>query len=293
MNNLNTTSRTNTPRASRPSPIINLLAPALGEVYYHEMLKGVGEALHDSGCSLLLSTNNSPALSGRAAWEQEQVARLNGGGVDGCLIIGPATACFTGAERIVVIDPHIEGVAVPAVVAANHGGALQVMDYLIGLGHRRIGFIGGSDHAHSAIRRFQGYKDGLASAGLRYDPALVAAGDFTVQRGQAAAQALLALPERPTAIFAANDLMAFGVMVAARDLGLRIPQDLSVIGFDNIPETMLVSPRLTTVDQSIREMGVLGAQLLIRLIQGERPEQLRCTTPTRLIVRDSCQAIDG
>ncbi|HYF65732.1 MAG TPA: substrate-binding domain-containing protein, partial [Herpetosiphonaceae bacterium] len=184
------TSRNRTPAANRPGPLINLLAPALGEVYYHEMIKGIGEALHESGCRLLLSTNSSPPGQ-RVAWEREQVALLKGGAVDGCLIITPATASFPDNDRIVVIDPHVEGGALPAVVAANRAGALMAMEYLIGLGHRRIGFIGGAERAHSAVRRFEGYRDGLAAAGIAFDPALVRAGDFTAERGQAAALELL------------------------------------------------------------------------------------------------------
>ena len=166
------TSRNRTPVASRPGPLINLLAPELGEVYYHEMIKGIGEALHDSGCRLLLSTNSSPTQGQRVAWEQEQVALLKGGAVDGCLIITPTTASFPSNERIVVIDPHSDGGTIPSVVAANHAGALLAMEYLTGLGHRRIGFIGGSERTHSAVRRFEGYRDGLAAAGIAYDSEL-------------------------------------------------------------------------------------------------------------------------
>jgi LacI family transcriptional regulator len=180
---------------------------------------------------------------------------------------------------------------VPSVIATNRAGALDAMEYLLSLGHRRIGFIGGRPDTKSAIRRLEGYKDSLASAGIAYDPALVEDGDYTRERGLEAARTLLNRPDRPTAIFAANDKTAMGVMDAAQELGLRIPHDLSVIGFDNIPEAMQVTPKLTTVDQSIQEMGTLATRLLISLLRGETPEQTIVKIATNLIIRESCQAI--
>ncbi|HEY1016315.1 MAG TPA: LacI family DNA-binding transcriptional regulator [Herpetosiphonaceae bacterium] len=274
---------------SRATHVIGLLVPELIEVYYHEVLKGVGSAIRNSGYDLLIYTSGSPSMNRRASWEQEHVALLSGGLTDGCLIVTPSAPTFPNSSmRIVVVDPHGEGANVPSVVATNRDGALQAMDYLTGLGHRRIGFIGGYPESRSSIRRHEGYKDGLASVGVAYDPALVRPGDFTMGRGREAALELLALPERPTALFAANDLTAFGAMEAARELGLRVPEDVSVVGFDNIPEAMQSSPRLTTVDQSIREMGVLGTRLLLDILQGQEPAEQLVKIPTRLIVRESC-----
>jgi LacI family transcriptional regulator len=167
------------------------------------------------------------------------------------------------------------------------------MKYLTGLGHRRIGFISGRADALSAIRRFEGYKEGLSAAQIPYDPTLVQEGDYTRQRGQVAARLLLEKPSRPTAIFAANDAMALGVMDVASTLGIRVPQDLSVVGFDDLPEAAQVSPRLTTVDQSIQEMGAMAIKLLIGLIEGKELECTLCKVPTRLIIRESCQAVSS
>jgi LacI family transcriptional regulator len=164
------------------------------------------------------------------------------------------------------------------------------MKYLAGLGHRRIGFIGGRSETLSANRRFEGYKDGLELAGLAFDPALVQGGDYTREGGQAAARQLLGRPDRPTAIFAANDQSAFGVMDIAQELGIDIPQALSVVGFDNIPEAAQATPRLTTVDQSLQEMGRLAVKLLLGMLRGEVPEEKLLKVSTSLVIRDSCQA---
>jgi LacI family transcriptional regulator len=256
-----------------------------------EVIKGVGAAIRESEYDLMIYTSGGPPLSRRAAWEQEHVALLSSGLTDGCIVVTPSTLTFPDAARIVVIDPQGDGANVPSVVARNRVGALAVMEYLIGLGHRRIGFIGGRLDSLSAIRRLAGYQDGLAAAGIASDPALIQDGDYTRERGQAAARQLLGRPDRPTAIFAANDLSALGVMDVAQELGLSIPQDLSLVGFDNIPEAVLATPRLTTVDQSIQEMGKLATKLLISMLRGEAPEQHLIRVPTHLIMRDSCQML--
>jgi len=275
---------------SRTTKVIGLILPEVTEPFDLEIIKGTGAAIRDSEYDLLIYTSGGSPLSRRASWEIEQVALLSGGLTDGCIVVTPSAPTFPGAARIVVIDPLGDGASVPSVIARNRAGALDAMAYLTGLGHRRIGFISGRSDALSGMRRFDGYRDGLQIAGIPYDPDLVGQSDFTHEGGQAAARQLLGRAERPTAIFAANDESALGVMDVAQELGIRIPQDLSLVGFDNIPETTLVTPKLTTVDQSIQEMGTLATKLLIGILRGEAPEQQLVKVPTRLIIRDSCQA---
>ena len=275
---------------SRTTHVIGLLVPDVIDVYYQEIIKGVGEAIRTSTYDLMIYTSQRPVLNHNPSWEQEHVALLSGGLTDGCIVVTPSAPTFPNTARIVVIDPDGDGANVPSVVATNRAGALAVMEYLIGLGHRRIGFIGGRPGTVSASRRFAGYKDGLAEAGIPYDPDLVQSGDYTRGRGQEAARQLLGRPDRPTAIFAANDNTAMGVMDVAQELGLRIPQDVSVVGFDNLPEAAQVTPKLTTVDQSIQEMATLATKLLIGILRGEAPDQTVHKIPTRLIIRESCQA---
>jgi LacI family transcriptional regulator len=138
------------------------------------------------------------------------------------------------------------------------------------------------------VQRLQGYTDGLHQANLPMDPDLVQAGDYSRPTGFLCAQKLVSLPKPPTAIFAANDQSAFGVLDAVHQAGLRVPDDLSVVGFDNNPESAYITPPLTTVDQSIAQMGDLATRLLIRLISEGELENRTYTTPTRLVVRESC-----
>jgi LacI family transcriptional regulator len=219
------------------------------------------------------------------------VALLNNSITDGVVIVTPSATDFPTAAPVVAVDPNTESPDIPAVIATNHAGALSAMEHLIGLGHRRIGFIGGRSDLQSAIRRRQGYEDGLRRAGLPVDADLIQDGDFTAAMAGLCARRLLNLPDPPTAIFAANDQSAFGVISAARELGIRIPDDLSVVGFDNIPEAAYSQPALTTVDQFVAEMGYAAIQLLMNLIQGNPQENDLITIPTQLVIRDSCRAI--
>jgi LacI family transcriptional regulator len=171
------------------------------------------------------------------------------------------------------------------------------MNYLTGLGHRRIGHIAGEMKLVSAHQRLQGYKDGLAAAGIPLNEELIEMGDYTTETAVTCAHRLLSRPNRPTAIFAANDMTAMGVYQAANELGLQIPEDLSVIGFDNLREAAYLSPPLTTIDQFIEKMGTLATEMLSMLVKGEAlpinpaEEGHLYKIPTQLVIRDSCAAV--
>jgi len=199
----------------------------------------------------------------------------------------------------VIIDPNDESPGYPAIIATNQEGALGAMSYLTDLGHRRIGHIAGEMKLISANQRLQGYKDGLAAAGIPLNEDLIEMGDYTTETAVICARKLLSLPERPTAIFAANDVSAIGVYQAARELGLQIPGDLSVIGFDNLREADHMNPPLTTIDQSLEKMGIIATEMLVGLVKGESlpinpaEEGNLFKIPTQLVIRDSCAPVPG
>src|SRR5262245_26720112 len=176
---------------SRTTNVIGLVMPDVTDAFNLEVIRGVGTTIRDSGYDLLVYTSGSPGLNKPASWEQEHVALLGNGLTDGCIVVTPVAPTFPDTSRIVVVDPNGNGASVPSVIATNHVGAMDVMRYLIGIGHRRIGFITGRYDTQSAARRFEGYKDSLAEAGIPYDPELVQDGDYTRERGQAAARLLL------------------------------------------------------------------------------------------------------
>jgi LacI family transcriptional regulator len=161
------------------------------------------------------------------------------------------------------------------------------------LGHRRIGFIGGRPDLQSAQERMQGYETALSQADIALDPDVITTGDFSRAAGYGCAQRLLSLPTPPTAIFAANDESAIGAIEAAQAAGRRVPEDVSVIGFDNIPEAAYCHPALTTIDQFIDKMGYVATEMLVALIQGKALEGDGYKMPTQLVVRDSCRAVAG
>jgi DNA-binding LacI/PurR family transcriptional regulator len=171
--------------------------------------------------------------------------------------------------------------------ATNWAGGRSAARHLIRLGHRRIAMISGPDQVLFFRARFDGYRSALEGAGLPVDPALVVPAEMTQEDGHAAARRLLALPDRPTAIFAGNDLVAFGVYQAAREIGLRIPGDLSVVGFDDLPVTALMDPPLTTVHQPLAEMAVAATEMALALGRGERLAQVGVELATSLTVRES------
>lgn len=274
---------------SRKTNTIGLTVRTLSDPFTIEVIKGIDQAINDFGYDLIIYTSGNHTKDSEAAGEWDYIARLNGTLTDGIIITTPTTTHLPSAFPLVTIDPHIQNENLPSVITTNRDGALAVMEYLISLGHRRIGFIGGRSDLQSAIRRQQGYEDGLRRAGFSVIPELIQAGDYTRKTGYDCAQKLLSLPDPPTAIFAANDQSAIGAMEAAREAGLRVPADLSIVGFDNIPQTPYTTPPLTTVDQSIDEMGYVATKMLIELIQGKPLENRLHKIPTRLIIRDSCQ----
>lgn len=177
------------------------------------------------------------------------------------------------------------------VVTNDSRGAAEAARHLAELGHRRIAFISGPDTFRSSHERGRGFREGLAEHGLALDDALVRQGAYTFESGAEAAQSLLAMPNPPTAIFAGNDEMAIGVMKAARDAGLDVPRDLSIVGFDDLPMASRVWPNLTTVRLPIRDMGRMAAEKLTASLRGLDPATLvQPEVDPSLIVRESTAA---
>ncbi len=275
---------------SRRINVIGILVVDLGNPFSLELFKGIGRAIHGTEYDLIVYSSGRIAATAEQGWERRHLSRLDGSIIDGVLVVTPTTNDLVSTSPLVAIDPHEDNVF-PAVISTNREGAMMAMEYLIGLGHQRIGYITGRHGLESSNRRHQGYVDALQRAGLPVDAELIQPGDYTREMGFHCAQRLFNLPEPPTAIFAANDQSALGVVDAASEAGLRIPDDLSVVGFDNIPEVTCSLPGLTTVDQSVSEMGYMAATMLIKLMRGEPLDESLCKVPVQLIIRDSCRSL--
>lgn len=222
------------------------------------------------------------------------MATLTRGLADGLLLVLPRTpGAYLETLRQyrfphVLIDHRGVDEKTAAVAATNRQGAYDATEHLIELGHRRIGFITGAVDQLCAQDRLEGYKSALIAHGINFDPNLVREGDFFQPLGYTGASELLESPDPPTAIFASNDVSAFGVMEAIREHDLRIPSDVSVVGFDDIPQASHVHPALTTVRQPLEEMGRTATRMLLELIQDPLRPLERVELPTELVLRQSC-----
>ena len=219
--------------------------------------------------------------------------------VDGFIFTPPAdnSAPLLNALQIsqvpfVRLTPTDEQCPLPSVTTSDRQGTYDMVRYLLTLGHRRIGFIRGPLEQKAGYDRFDGYQAALAEYGLEMEPSLVLQGNDHFDAGRGCATHLLNLNPRPTAIFANNDEMAAGVLATAHEMGIAIPAELSVVGFDDIPLSRQVWPALTTVRQPIHKMAELAARLLIRLLEGEKLETLKYEIAPELIIRDSTASVN-
>jgi LacI family transcriptional regulator len=269
--------------------IVGSTLPFVNAEYFGAILAGAAEALYEEDMRIVLC----PTLHQHER-EVSLLERLMGGTTDGALLLLPteSTEELRALQRqgfpFVVLDPRDpvpEGV--PVVSAAHAAGAKEATEHLLSLGHRRIGAITGEVGWSATEERLLGFRAALSGYDLLPDPSLIEAADWQITGGYEAAVKLLSRPDRPTAVFAFNDNMAVGVFHAARLYGLRVPEDLSIVGFDDLEEAQIVDPQLTTVRQPLAELGRMGASLLMRLIDRQRLDAVRVELATKLIVRGS------
>jgi len=267
-------------RSSRTG-VIGILVTEF-EPFSTELLRGISSATTGTGYELLAYAG---LLTGadRPGWERRSLSRLSGTLIDGAIVVTPTTALSSSSIPVVAIDPHTGPEGHATVDADNEGGAVHAVEHLIGLGHTRIAHLHGRADLASAKLREAGYRSALAAAGIPFDERLLRDGGYQEEQSAEAARALLAGPDRPTAVFAANDSSAFGVLRAAADLGLRVPEDLSVVGFDDVPQASMTTPPLTTVVQPLTELGAQAVEMLLAMLRGDSaPDHVRLTTTLRV-----------
>ncbi|GAA4931241.1 LacI family xylobiose transport system transcriptional regulator [Nonomuraea thailandensis] len=276
-------------RRSTPTTLVELVFHALEGDYPVEITKGVADVArrHDLTVGISDLRHDHTAAD---AW-LEGVLRRRPSGVIAVFSGLTETQHEQLARReipLVLLDPaDAPARNIPSVGAGNWNGGLIATRHLLELGHRRIAIITGPDAALSSRARLDGHRTALDMAGVPADPELIGRGDFLIEGGLAEAHRLLRLPDRPTAIFATNDGQAIGVYHAAHQLGLRIPDDLSVIGFDDMPSVRWTIPPLTTIRQPLTEMAAAATSMVLTLAQGEPLPQSRVELATELVVRES------
>ena len=277
---------------SKRTRSLALILPDVTNPFWTTVARGVEDAAQSRGYSVFLC-NTDEDLAKQARYLEFVTSQR----VDG-VVIAPCGRDALQLARLrdrdiptVVVDRYIDGWETDTVRGDSLSGAYALAKHLIGLGHRRIAIISGPLNTSTAEDRVTGYSAALAEAGIALDPRLIQRGEFRAASGEELAHRLLDEQPRPTAIFAANNAIAMGVIDAAAQRGLRIPQDLALVCFDDLPSVSHLFPFLTVVVQPVYEMGVNAAQLLLSRLDATAPfEPRHIVLPTRMIVRHSCGA---
>ncbi len=259
------------------------------EPFSTEVLKGAADAIRGTGYELVAYSAGG-RTDEHVGWERRYLSRVMGTLVDGAVLVTPTVTDVQYDGPVVAVDPHTGRSSLPTVAADNLQGARMGVDHLLALGHRRIGMVTGRADLVSAQLRERGFREAHAAAGVPVDESLLALGAFDPEQAREAARTLLRLPRPPTAIFAANDISALATLDVAAELGVDVPDQLSVVGFDNIPESALAHPPLTTVQQPMRQLGHDAIAMLVALIAGEELAQTHVILETTLVRRRTTTA---
>lgn len=270
---------------SRKSHMVLVVLPDLSNTFFSQVLRGIEEALFAAGYGMIIGD-----LNGAAEKEARFAAFAAAGQVDGVMLLNGHL--IEGAELhvpVVALCEVIESADIPQVEVDNRVAAARMTQYLAGLGHREIGYISGPEANILEIERFAGYREGLAAAGLAFDPAAYWAADWKLESGARVGEEIVASARRPTAVFCSNDEMAIGLLRVLSSAGLRVPDDISVAGFDDIEFAAMATPALTTIHQPRRALGREAAKALLDLLEGRTPEP-RIRLQTELVERASTAA---
>ncbi|MBO8163515.1 MAG: LacI family DNA-binding transcriptional regulator [Brevibacillus sp.] len=273
---------------------IGLIIPDVANPFFAEIARRIEDRGRELGFNLLMcNTDNNQHT------EEMALSLLKQKSVDG-IIIGTTTKNYTLLNELLqeqfpvaLIAQDIPELVIDVVTVDDFLGGYQATSHLVSLGHTKIAFLMGNSGRTSDKYRLQAYRQVLEENRLPFDERLVVETDYSMEAGKRAALEILASPQRPTAIFAGFDLIAIGVYQAAKELGLRIPDDLSVVGFDNTILATIVDPPLTTIAQPIDEMGRQVMDLLVREIEGSKSTKQRVILPPELIIRNSTKEIAG
>lgn len=279
--------------ATKPPGLVDLVVHSLESSWSSAVLQGVEGAAHDAGLEVVVSAGLNRTGSGRPerGWLDKLTTRGSAGVLFNLAELTPSQYAWLDQHRIpfVMIDPVLEPPpGVVSVGAANWQGGVLATEHLLALGHERVAVIGGYRRKMcSSSARVAGYRSALASAGIKHRPEYVRYGGFDETGAHRRMRELLDLPEPPTAVFVCSDKMALGAYQALSERGLSVPDDISVVGFDDLPESRWATPALTTVRQPLSEMAATALRLLVRMTAGDQPEGTRTELSTRLVERAS------
>ncbi len=279
---------------TKSTQTIALLLPDITNPFYASLMSGIQERTLEQGYTMLLCATGGDPEREELYLNLLRSKQVDGALVDGLLLPADRIARFIGdGFPIVCLDRDLDSSEVPRVQVDNKLGARMAAEHLLGLGHTRIAHVAGAKELTISRERTDGYREALVAAGIEPDRELVREARFTEEGGYEAAQALLRLDRPPTAIFAANDLSAIGVLKAVAESGKRVPADVSVIGFDDLRLAAYTIPALTTIRQPAREIGERATDLLLELCNHRQVGHLRHLLAPELIVRGSTGPAPG
>jgi LacI family repressor for deo operon, udp, cdd, tsx, nupC, and nupG len=273
---------------SQKTGMVLVVLPDLANTFFSKILRGIEQTLFEAGYGMIIGD-----LGGSPEKEAHFAAFTAAGRVDGAILLnGHLFGQSNGAQvngsgiPLVALCEEIPGADIPQIAIDNRAAASGMVRHLAGLGHRSIAYVSGPAGNVLEQERFRGYRDGLEEAGIPFDPALVFPGNYTIGAGVEAGRELVSRSSRPTATFCTSDESAIGLMRTLISAGLRVPEDMSVAGFDDIEFAAVTEPALTTIHQPRRELGQAAASALIGLLQG-RGAPRRIRLETELVIRDS------
>jgi LacI family repressor for deo operon, udp, cdd, tsx, nupC, and nupG len=267
---------------------ILVMVPNILNTVFTGIIEGIESEAARNGYRVLLGNTNKSVEN-----EYGLIDLLKQKQTDGMILFSarmdPKTLVNLSEEYpIVLTTAYIDGLKVPTVSIDNISSSRNAVEHLIKLGHTRIAHISGPLEFNGSRDRYKGYQQALLQNDLKIDSMLVQEGDFTLESGYNLMLKFIAMEHPPTAVFTANDEMAMGVVKAAKDYGLKVPEDLAVVGFDNISFSAIFEPALTTVAQPLFKMGQVSMQLLLQQIQGVQVSKIQHILESELIIRDSC-----
>jgi DNA-binding LacI/PurR family transcriptional regulator len=281
--------RRGTARSTSRPRLLDLVFHDHGAPWAMEIIRGVEQVAGPARVGVVLSESGGAHRPGQE-WLDDVLARRPLGVILVLSDLDPAQRrqLETRSIPVVVVDTAGEPLpGMPAVGSANWNGGLVATRHLLDLGHRRIAVVSGPADLLCSRARIDGYRSAHDQLGVPVDPVLVRHGDFFVEGGYHHGRDLLTRPDRPTAIFAGSDFQALGVLRAARELGLRVPEDLSVVGYDDLPVISWIGPALTTVRQPLEEMAATATRMVLGLAEGTVPANRRIDLAVELVVRES------
>jgi DNA-binding LacI/PurR family transcriptional regulator len=267
---------------------VGILANDITSYFTPIIIRGVQDTLKDAGYFCVITS-----FDGDISLQNEAIDALISRGMDGVIFVESwqysAVPYLQAVNKPYVFCERLFGTKIAnSVVTDNCDGAYQAVKHLIDAGHRRIGFINGPDNYYFSHERLQGYRRALSSSRIVFDPQLISQADWNIESGYRAAKQLIGIEDRPTAIFAGNDLIAVGVIYAFQEAGINVPRELAVVGYDDQPVATMFRPRLTTVTLPCYEMGREAASLLLKQMEEGQESADEIVLKGSLIVRDSC-----